>query len=210
MLHDPEVLFSDEAHLRVDPCAAPFWSLINDFAAAALPFLGDTHLPEKRSSANRLCFMVRRRKMWIEAAGSRIKAAQRFRCWSCVAAGSAPAPPPCCCAATGSRAGEPFGIRCILVLDDPEPGDRDAAADSGPGATQPGELRPVPQSLEGCFIGTVQRQAPEKSKREANPGPVPKELRSSAATGSPLAGFCLPLLPPCSFSRFAIRLRNQR
>jgi len=166
VLHDPEVLFLDEPTSGVDPLARrQFWSLINDFARRGTAILVTTHYLEEAEQCNRLCFMVAGENV-IEGSPEAIKAAQPGQVLELVL------PPDQLQRATlllrrhwQSWRVSRFGDRLHLVLDDPEREIETLRPLLAQAQLSLEELRPVPQSLEDAFIGTVQRaQAPEKEQ----------------------------------------------
>jgi len=154
--------------------------------------------------------------MWSKAAPKRSRLPSRGQVLELGVARSAPAAPPAAAPPLASPvAGEPFrGSAAFLVLDDPERG-FETLRPCWPGANSawrscagaPRRFEDAP-SIARCSGPRRQR----RSKREANPGPVPaKGAAAVPRDGSPWGWrfFLLPLLNSCHFSVSAIRPRNK-
>ncbi|MFM7425069.1 MAG: AAA family ATPase, partial [Elainella sp.] len=162
VMHEPEILFLDEPTSGVDPLARrQFWRLIEDFARRGTAVLVTTHYLEEAEHCNHMAFLVAGTVV-SEGSPSQIKAAQPGQLIEIVT--------------PHSQAGsdllkayfEPwrvsiFGDRLHIVLDQPEAEIPKIQQLFQAHKTPDGQplnlisLRPVPFSLEDCFIGIVQR-----------------------------------------------------
>jgi ABC-2 type transport system ATP-binding protein len=164
VMHEPEILFLDEPTSGVDPLARrQFWRLIEDFARRGTAVLVTTHYLEEAEHCNFMSFMVAG-EIVAEGSPSQIKAAQPGQLIEIVTDATQAA------SDLLKTQMEPwrvsiFGDRLHLVLDHPDQeihGIQNlfksySETDS---QLQIQSLRPVPFSLEDCFIGIVQRASP--------------------------------------------------
>ncbi|NJO40856.1 MAG: ABC transporter ATP-binding protein [Cyanobacteria bacterium CRU_2_1] len=162
VMHEPEILFLDEPTSGVDPLARrQFWRLIEDFARQGTAVLVTTHYLEEAEHCHNMGFMVAG-EVVAEGSPSQIKAEQPGQLIEIVTNQTQAA------SDLLKTQMEPwrvsiFGDRLHVVLDDPVC-DILHIKELFQNYTQPTHLslqihsiRPVPFSLEDCFIGIVQR-----------------------------------------------------
>ncbi|GAB4385412.1 MAG: ATP-binding cassette domain-containing protein [Elainellaceae cyanobacterium] len=156
VMHEPEILFLDEPTSGVDPVARrQFWRLIEDFARRGTAVLVTTHYLEEAEHCNYLGFMVAG-EVVAQGSPSQIKAAQPGQLIEIVT------DQPQAASDLLKTQMEPwrvsiFGDRLHLVLDhaDRELPTVQSLLEEADLTVH--SLRPVPFSLEDCFIGIVQR-----------------------------------------------------
>jgi ABC-2 type transport system ATP-binding protein len=160
VMHEPEILFLDEPTSGVDPLARrQFWRLIEDFARCGTAILVTTHYLEEAEHCNFMGFMVAGK---VVAAGSpsQIKAAQPGQLIEIVTNTTQTASDLLKTQLDPWRVSI-FGDRLHIVLDHPDAEIPQVKAlfqtYSADSSLQIQSLRPVPFSLEDCFIGIVQR-----------------------------------------------------
>jgi ABC-2 type transport system ATP-binding protein len=161
VMHEPEILFLDEPTSGVDPLARrQFWRLIEDFARCGTAILVTTHYLEEAEHCNFMGFMVAG-EVVAEGTPSQIKAAQPGQLIEIVTNATQAASDLLKTQLEPWRVSI-FGDRLHIVLDHPDqeiPQVRELfqtySQPNSPLEIQ--SLRPVPFSLEDCFIGIVQR-----------------------------------------------------
>ncbi len=161
VMHEPEILFLDEPTSGVDPLARrQFWRLIEDFARSGTAVLVTTHYLEEAEHCNFMGFMVAG-EVVAEGTPSQIKAAQPGQLIEIVTNATQAASDLLKTQLEPWRVSI-FGDRLHIVLDHPDQ-EISQVKELFQTYSQPDSpleiqsLRPVPFSLEDCFIGIVQR-----------------------------------------------------
>lgn len=164
VMHEPEILFLDEPTSGVDPLARrQFWRLIEDLTRQGTAVLVTTHYLEEAEHCNHLGFMVAG-EVVAQGSPSEIKAAQPGQLIELVINQTQAAADLLKTHLQPWRVSI-FGDRLHLVLDQPAqeiPQIKELLQSyhQPDGSTlNIQSLRPVPFSLEDCFIGIVQRSA---------------------------------------------------
>lgn len=156
VLHQPEVLFLDEPTSGVDPLARrEMWKLIRDFARQGTAILVTTHFLEEAENCNNLGFMVAG-SLVSEGAPSKIKEEQPGRLIELTLA-DLPSGYAFLKENLPPWRTSMFAHALHVVLDEPQkdlPLLRQKLSHAG---HQILTERPLPFSLEDCFIGIVQR-----------------------------------------------------
>jgi ABC-2 type transport system ATP-binding protein len=162
VMHEPEILFLDEPTSGVDPLARrQFWRLIEAFARQGTAILVTTHYLEEAEHCNCLGFMVAG-EVVAQGSPSQIKAEQPGQLIEIVLNSPQVASDLLKTQISPWRVSI-FGDRLHVVVDDP---DKDIPKIQSllQSYTQPNgdrltlqSLRPIPFTLEDCFIGIVQR-----------------------------------------------------
>jgi ABC-2 type transport system ATP-binding protein len=161
VMHEPEILFLDEPTSGVDPLARrQFWRLIEDFARSGTAVLVTTHYLEEAEHCNFMSFMVAG-AIVAEGSPSQIKAAQPGQLIEIVTQATQAASDLLKTQLEPWRVSI-FGDRLHIVLDHPDQEIPQVQAlfqtySQSDSKLQIQSIRPVPFSLEDCFIGIVQR-----------------------------------------------------
>ncbi|WP_416665849.1 ATP-binding cassette domain-containing protein [Egbenema bharatensis] len=162
VMHEPEILFLDEPTSGVDPLARrQFWRLIEAFARQGTAVLVTTHYLEEAEHCNCLGFMVAG-EVVAQGSPSQIKAEQPGQLLE-MGINSPQAASDLLKTQMSPWRVSIFGDRLHVVVDDPD-NDIPKIKRLFQSYTQPNgdrlelqSLRPVPFTLEDCFIGIVQR-----------------------------------------------------
>jgi ABC-2 type transport system ATP-binding protein len=169
VMHEPEILFLDEPTSGVDPLARrQFWRLIEDFARQGTAVLVTTHYLEEAEHCNFMGFMVAG-EVVAEGSPSQIKTAQPGKLIEIVTNATQTASDLLKTQIEPWRVSI-FGDRLHVVLDHPEQEIPQIQSLFQTYSTNQGQsltidhLRPVPFSLEDCFIGIVQRAQGDESE----------------------------------------------
>lgn len=156
VMHEPEILFLDEPTSGVDPLARrQFWRLINEFARSGTAVLVTTHYLEEAEQCNRVGFMVGG-KIVAQGSPSEIKASQPGHLIEVVTDRTQVTSILLKTLLSPWRVSI-FGDRLHLLLEHPEieiPYIRTVLETEGLNTFS---VRPIPFSLEDCFISIVQR-----------------------------------------------------
>ena len=161
VMHEPEILFLDEPTSGVDPLARrQFWRLIEDFARCGTAVLVTTHYLEEAEHCNFMGFMVAG-EVVAEGTPSQIKAAQPGQLIEIVTNATQAASDLLKTQLEPWRVSI-FGDRLHIVLDHPDqeiPQVKELfqTYSQKNSLFEIQSLRPIPFSLEDCFIGIVQR-----------------------------------------------------
>jgi ABC-2 type transport system ATP-binding protein len=156
VMHEPDILFLDEPTSGVDPLARrQFWKLINDFARNGTAILVTTHYLEEAEQCNRMSFMVAGETV-AEGSPSAIKASQPGQLIEIIVNQNQAASQLLKQNLDSWRVSI-FANSLHLVLDDPEQEISQIRQILADHQITINSLRPIPFSLEDCFIGIVER-----------------------------------------------------
>ncbi|MBD2364917.1 ABC transporter ATP-binding protein [Anabaena minutissima FACHB-250] len=156
VMHEPEILFLDEPTSGVDPLARrQLWRLINEFARSGTAVLVTTHYLEEAEQCNRMGFMVAG-EVVAQGSPSEIKASQPGQLVELVTDRTQKVSELLKTQFASWRVSI-FGDRLHLVLDHPDTEIPYIHSILQAGEINLQSLRPIPFSLEDCFIGIVQR-----------------------------------------------------
>lgn len=156
VMHEPEILFLDEPTSGVDPLARrQFWRLIEDFARRGTAVLVTTHYLEEAEHCHSMGFMVAG-EVVASGSPSQIKAAQPGQLIE-LAVNQPQAASDLLKTQLDSWRVSIFGDRLHIVLDNPQAEIEQVRRLLQEASLEIDDLRPVPFSLEDCFIGIVQR-----------------------------------------------------
>ncbi len=165
VLHAPEILFLDEPTSGVDPLARrQFWRLIGDLARRGTAVLVTTHYLEEAEQCDRLGFMVAG-ELAAQGSPDAIRARQPGQLYELRA------DPPRQALAWLRQTLPPgqvsvFGDRLHVALTDPSEAEALLLRQLREAGLQVERWRPVPWSLEDCFIGIVNRSDAGHRHRE--------------------------------------------